>query len=572
MLISRRDFVKFSAITGVTASTVPTLLTGCRSSSPMDVPVESTADTVYRNGTVYLDVTTKTDTIAIANGKVIATGSDVAATVKSSTTIVDLAGGFAWPGFHDSHIHFMGGSFLGAGVRLGSAMTMNDMRTALLSWIGSGYDPGAGWIFGSGWSYDTLTPDAINSTALDVDPVRPVVFFDTGGHSVIANSAALALAGITDATPDPSGGTIYRVNRHANGLLQETATKLVLNPAMQATPDSLFSYILLNTLPLLAAAGVTGLSEILGTPGLGFAERERIYRNLESQGKLSLRVHYYVPVYPDDSDEQITARLKEYQMPSHNSDLVRFAGGKIWIDGGFDTGGALTSFEHKHGFGSRTFLLNRIIQVMDIAEQLKIPFQIHANGDVALSDALTALETIKSKYGGQLQRHVIVHFSLTTPALWQRIKQLGLSVAGQPIFWEPGGFATELTEYGYKAYDAYNYPAAEAMGIPMGYGTDWPAVDNPLTDYKPMKGLATCTSLTGRGAGDTRLLTATQFLHGYTAGSAYTVARSDLGHLRIGALADIVVFGQNPLTTAPNQADKIPVTQVWVNGKKVLPA
>ena len=50
--------------------------------------------------------------------------------------------------------------------------------------------------------------------ATDLDAVvsdKPVAIMSEDGHSYWVNSAALALAGITGATPDPENGVIERV-------------------------------------------------------------------------------------------------------------------------------------------------------------------------------------------------------------------------------------------------------------------------------------------------------------------------------------------------------------------------
>ena len=53
---------------------------------------------------------------------------------------------------------------------------------------------------------------------------RPAFLTRTCGHLGVANSAALARAGITRTTPDPEGGQIDRDERgEPTGLLRETA-------------------------------------------------------------------------------------------------------------------------------------------------------------------------------------------------------------------------------------------------------------------------------------------------------------------------------------------------------------
>ena len=362
------------------------------------------------------------------------------------------------------------------------------------------------------------------------------------------------------------GGEIVRDSKgHATGWLKENAIGLVLNTAMQETPDVVFGAAAPRIAATLATCGVTGISDVMGMPGLPIAGREKIYMALEKQKALTLRVHYYIPIY---SVEQADSIWREYLKPEHNTELVRFAGGKIWVDGGLDSGGADTSFSHIHA-PTRYFDLSALRAIIAVAENLGIQVQFHVNGDKALEDVLIALEDAKKASGGRLQSHVLVHLAFAFDSQLKRIKALGLAVAGQPVFWSPIGFATEKNEYGDIASQVYNYQAVIGVGIPLGFGTDWPAVDNPLEDFAPLKGMNISTSLVGR-PDDKRLLSIEDFLRGYTEGSASTVSRYDLGNLRPGASADMVVFNRDPVATPPVELMTIKVTQTWVNGSLVV--
>ena len=59
---------------------------------------------------------------------------------------------------------------------------------------------------------------------------QPALLVRTCGHLAVANSAALAMAGVTRETADPVGGQIDR-DAHGEpvGLLRETAMRLVRN-------------------------------------------------------------------------------------------------------------------------------------------------------------------------------------------------------------------------------------------------------------------------------------------------------------------------------------------------------
>ena len=67
------------------------------------------ADTVYTNGKIYTvnEVQPWAEAVAIKDGKFIAVGSstDVAALIGDGAKVIDLMGGFAMPGIHDTHVH-----------------------------------------------------------------------------------------------------------------------------------------------------------------------------------------------------------------------------------------------------------------------------------------------------------------------------------------------------------------------------------------------------------------------------------------------------------------------------------
>jgi predicted amidohydrolase YtcJ len=68
-----------------------------------------TADSAYINGKIYTVDATKpwAEAVAIKDGKFIAVGSNeaIAAVTGEGTKVVDLDGGFAMPGIHDTHVH-----------------------------------------------------------------------------------------------------------------------------------------------------------------------------------------------------------------------------------------------------------------------------------------------------------------------------------------------------------------------------------------------------------------------------------------------------------------------------------
>src|SRR2546427_9649235 len=120
---------------------------------------------------------------------------------------------------------------------------------------------------------------------------RPAFIDERGGHSRIANSAAVAAAGITPETPNPPGGRIGRdLNRIPNGLLLESARRLVAD--VQPAP-SLTRRIegVLKAQDLLVSRGITSVGAAVNR---GFADDLRAYERLACDGRLRLRVNEFL--------------------------------------------------------------------------------------------------------------------------------------------------------------------------------------------------------------------------------------------------------------------------------------
>jgi predicted amidohydrolase YtcJ len=87
------------------------------------------------------------------------------------------------------------------------------------------------WLTGGNWDNGAWSDRRLPSKE-DLDPYTqawPVFVTRSDLHMGLANSCALAAAGITAATPDPAGGAIMRDSRTGKptGILKDAALELV---------------------------------------------------------------------------------------------------------------------------------------------------------------------------------------------------------------------------------------------------------------------------------------------------------------------------------------------------------
>ena len=164
--------------------------------------------------------------VAVSHGRIVALGSDddMLKLKGAGTRVVDLHGAFAMPGFDDAHTHMADAGEQKLAVDLVGARSLAEMQQRIREYVQHA-DPGA-WVQGGGWD-QTLWAAKVLPTRQDLDDVtagHPAILWRVDGHMAVANSAALAAAGIDKTTADPAGAKIDRdAEGGATGVLRETA-------------------------------------------------------------------------------------------------------------------------------------------------------------------------------------------------------------------------------------------------------------------------------------------------------------------------------------------------------------
>ncbi len=143
--------------------------------------------------------------LAVRGERLIAVGTDaeIAPLVGPATRVIDAGGRRLLPGFIDSHTHFFSGgeSLLGADLRLTASREEFVARFAEYA----RKIPAGRWITNVTWDHERWpgaplpTREWIDAAAGD----HPVFIARLDGHMALANSRALAAAGITRETKEP---------------------------------------------------------------------------------------------------------------------------------------------------------------------------------------------------------------------------------------------------------------------------------------------------------------------------------------------------------------------------------
>src|SRR5678815_206681 len=210
---------------------------------PAPVPVQSTADMVFKNGNVYTanDKSPKAQAVAVKDDRIVFVGTNAAAQkyVGPNTRVVDLKGNTVLPGFTDAHQHLSGVGEREMTLNLEGTTSLDDLLAKVKALVDQA-KPGE-WITGRGWIETHWQPSAF-PTRWDLDkvsPNNPVILGRADGHGAVANSAALKLANVDKNTPNPFGGEISKDKQSGepNGMLLDAAQGLVRRRVPPSTAE-----------------------------------------------------------------------------------------------------------------------------------------------------------------------------------------------------------------------------------------------------------------------------------------------------------------------------------------------
>src|SRR5262252_7848870 len=208
---------------------------------------EAPADRVFINGTIFTadGKNSIAEAVAIRDGRIVFVGGNEAAKpfIGASTKVTDLKGGFLMPGLVDGHLHP-----LEAGLKLQKcSLDYESLTTAeLQKHVQACLDKTKneepdGWLEVVSWFQESMRPAGVKTNRETLDALktsRPIIVRSSFGHTVLANSRALALAKISKTTPDPLAGKIWRdAEGNPTGLLEDAAHEVYSDLIPKPTPE-----------------------------------------------------------------------------------------------------------------------------------------------------------------------------------------------------------------------------------------------------------------------------------------------------------------------------------------------
>ena len=524
---------------------------------------------VFLNGNILtLDArNSRVQALAVLHGRIVALGStrEIRALAGLGTRRYDLKGATLIPGFNDAHCHILAFGLTLLGLDLKPAARIADIVTAVAARTLRTAD--GQWIQGHGYNNNKLA-ELRHPTRQDLDPVsagHPLWLQHTSGHMGVANSLALARAGVTRDTPDPGGGVIERDARgEPTGLLKETAQRLVRDVIPPVPLD--------EAKAALAAAGRRFVAEGITSAqdaraGSLVLSELRAYQEATAEGRLPVRTSLLLDVDAlPVADGGLAFGFGLYS--GFGSDRLRLGGVKIFLDGSLIGCTAAVSAPYASDPGTSGFLVKPEEKIrLQVEQAAGAGWQVcmHAIGDRAIEVAVGAVEGVMGARARRL-RPRIEHCGVLRRDLIRAIRQRGIVIVTQPRFIiELGdGFRRALGDERLRLC----YPLRSLRGCHVALSSDRPVVEGA-----PLLGIeATVTELTASGAPyvPAERIDVLEAIRWYTQGGAYAQFREgELGTLEVGKWADLCALEVDPRSVAPADVGRIRVVLTAVGGEVV---
>ncbi len=537
---------------------------GVLTASPLLSFGQTEPDLILHNGEFFtVDAANpRAQAVAIADGRFMAVGTDaeILRLATGRTKKIDLGKKTVLPGFIDAHSHpAMSGVMhlkqVDCDLRSIAAIKAAIRQRAATT-------PAGNWVLGFKYD-DTKTSDGRPLTMADLDdaaPAHPVLVNHRGGHTNYGNSLAFKLAGVTDKTPDPQGGSFSRdASGKLTGIIKESANNLFehLVPNTVTRQDRQQGVKIISQ--MMAKTGITSVHDAYGSP-----EDLQAYQDANDSGDLLLRVYCLIGWM--HIDKMLAAGVRT----GMGNEWVRVGAMKMTCDGSISERTARLSSPYIGRPNDYGILVNNEEQLYvhaRKAHEADWQIGIHANGDVGIDIVLKLYERLQKERPRKDPRFRIEHCTVVNQDLVQRMKNQGVI---------PTPFSTYVYYHGekMKEYGAERLKNMFALRSFLDAGIrPTQASDYPPGPFEPMMALQSSVNrkdIKGTPWGVEQKVSVEEAIRIGTLHGAYaSFEEKTKGSIEAGKYADLVVLGRDPFKEDPSTLITIPIERTMTGGRWV---
>jgi predicted amidohydrolase YtcJ len=490
---------------------------------------------------VNADVTTLDESRPRASGLVVEDGV-IARVLESRPTglpkdaqVIDCAGAAIVPGFTDCHAHLTDTGLLAGEHDLGDCGTIE----AMLSRVRSLEDR---VLFAGKYEEDRIVqqrpPNVRELDAAAGD--RPVLLTRIDGHSCVVNSAAFALLGV-----DRLEGVERDEYDEPTGRLFGPANYAGQAAFLRSMPDEAKRSADRRAADIALREGITTVHHVIAwDPPLEVLEEQ--YRR---DADLPVRVISKACTTSVDKARRLGGRV---------------FGGDIFLDGSI--GSRTAAVEHGFCDGDGTGLLylerEQLTELFDEAAESGLSLGVHAIGDRAIEEAISAWEAVIGKRGPlRGLRPSIDHFEIAHGDQINRAARCGMLLSMQPAFDHLWGGVDGMYAQRFGAERALEmnlFKTAKRAGCVVCGGSD-----SPVTRFSALLGIQ---SLVNHHVPSERF-TVDEALRAYCCDAAMlSFDETHRGTLAAGMDADFVILERSLDAVAPTEIAGVRVLATVIAG------
>ena len=477
--------------------------------------------------------------LAEHKGRIVYCGNEVPAQYANSPAI-DLGGKTVVPAFADTHIHFASHALFESTLDVREAGDFAALGRMLQEYEARTKKQKLSICFGC-CAHTVKEGRLPNKADLDACTTRPTMIVKYDGHAGVGNSALIeSLPEIVKADAGfdaPTGWMEQNAFYEGVNFMTAQISPLSIVSGLQKAADAMAR----RGIGLVHAAEGVGYKNDIDLDMMRFAAR-----GLPQDFRIFFQTM------------DVSKALKRK--------LPRIGGCfRLALDGCFGSEDAAllepyANNPENHGFLSYT--QEQVNQFCVEANRQGLQIAIHAIGDAAAEQALTAYEAAQRDHPRPDARHILIHACLMNESQQARAAALGLMIATQPAFlyWrhEPQAYLDRILGAA-RANEIMPLKSWVDKGIVISAGSD-----APCTLPDPLRGIHYACN----HPNPAQRLSALDALRMHTAWAAYTsFDENRRGTLCDGLLCDFVVLSEDPLAIPADQLDTLRIERVYFRGK-----
>lgn len=537
--------------------------------------------TVFTGGPILTidDAMPTAEAVAVRNGVIVAVGSLDAARAAAGrgARTVNLDGRTLLPGFFDPHGHV---SMVGLQARYANLLPAPDgqgddipaLQRITRDWMNAHEQLVRDTRLVIGFGYDdSQLKEHRHPTRIELDAISdsvPILFMHQSGHLGVANSAALAAAGVTASTPDPDGGAFRREDgsQQPNGVMEETALFTVMGALFTRLDLQANLEMIREGARFYSSFGYTTAQD-----GRSSTDTCRMMAMLAERGELPIDILSF-PDILTSTDVMATPLYRKNYVGKY-----RIGGVKLTIDGSPQGKTAWLSQPYYippqgkpasyRGYPAVTE--QQALDAVELAFKNDWQIEVHANGDAAIDLLIGAVRDATNRHGAKDRRPVLIHGQTVRMDQLDELKTLGIVPSLFPMHTFYWGDYHRDSVLGPRRAEFIS-PCASVVRRGMRFTSHH---DAPVANPDAMRVLsATVTRRTRSGdiLGPDECVPVDIALKAMTLWAAWQHYEDDRkGSLAVGKLADMTILDADPMTIDRDKLANIKVTSTWKEGREV---